>query len=126
MLALTKEMNTHFLTTKKLLLEIWSFSKFYLFWILMHYISTNLYTYFCTPLSFVGFLASPFMAVSPHCKGLHWLFNVSVSTIGQMWMIFGIWLSAKLTGFFEGVPPPSPRQNKASSPMNYPFNHSEK
>ena len=92
-----------FTSCQKILLETWSFTKFYLFWIIIHFAVSNLYTYLCTPLSLWGFIWSPFMAVVPHCKGMQWLFNISTNTISHMWTIVGVWFSAKLVGAFRGI-----------------------
>ena len=111
-----------FVLFKNLLLETWSFSKFYLFWIIVHFAVSNLYTYLCTPMSIWGLVWSPFMAVAPHCKGMHWLFNISTNTIGHMWTIVGVWFSSKLVGAFHGV---DAKPNVVRE-FVYPVNHSEK
>jgi len=87
---------------KRLVIEFWTLFKFYLFWILVHFSTTNLYTYLCTPMTIVGFISSPFMAITPHCKVMQWLFTISVNTINQMWVLFGIWMTTKLTCVFQG------------------------
>ena len=107
---------------KNLLLETWSFTKFYLFWIVIHFAVSNLYTYLCTPMTMWGFVWSPFMAVAPHCQGMQWLFNISTNTISQMWTIVGVWFSAKLVGVFRGVN----AKPKMVKEYVYPVNHSER
>ena len=71
-------------------------SKVYVIWILVHYFITYVYIKVCTPMSFTGFLYSPFMAMTPYCKALQWLFNISVTSINTMWMVLGAWLSNKI------------------------------
>ena len=88
---------------KPYLLEAWLFIQFYLLWIIIHFIVANLYSYVCTPVSLWGFFASPLLTISPHCKGIYWILNVSVNTIQHMWIIFGIWITSKLTGLFKGI-----------------------
>jgi hypothetical protein len=68
----------------------------YIMWVMLHYIASHLYIYFCTPTTIVGFLYSPFIISAPHCRALRWvIFNGSVS-IDNMWIVFGTWLSSKL------------------------------
>jgi len=111
-----------FTFSKQLVCEIWSFAKFYLFWVVMHFAVSNLYTYLCTPMTMLGFIWSPFMAVAPHCQGMRWLFNISTNTISQMWTIIGVWFSTKLVGVFRGADA-EPRVVKE---FVYPLNHSGK
>ena len=68
----------------------------YLFWIFVHYVSSHMYVYFCTPNTFIGFVLSPFIVAAQHCRALRWvMFNGSAS-IDNMWIVFGTWLCAKL------------------------------
>jgi hypothetical protein len=68
----------------------------YMMWILLHYVSAHLYTYFCAPSTIVGFIYSPFVIAAPHCRALRWvIFNGSVS-IDNMWIVFGTWLCSKI------------------------------
>ena len=88
--------------TIKILKNAWSFTKFYMFWILTHWLCCHLYIYFCTPLTLKGFLMSPLMVLTPHCQGLQWMFEISVLTIKNMWLVFGTWLAIKFTSQFNG------------------------
>jgi len=63
----------------------------YGFWILAHFISAHLYTEFCTPKTFIGFISSPLLASSPHCNGLRWMINEGANSINAMWIILGTW-----------------------------------
>lgn len=76
--------------------ECWSISKLYLFWIIVHIISTNLYCYFCAHLSIYGLFISPFVTVAPHCKALGWLMANSATAISNMWLTVGVWLISKI------------------------------
>jgi len=75
-------------------------SKMYMFWIFIHYTIANAYPYFCAPSNFKGFLVSPFLVSSPHCKALRWAFDQSSLTVDNMWIIFGAWAAGKITSFF--------------------------
>ena len=61
-------------TTKKSLCVflkiIFSYTKLYIIWIFIHYVSSKLYTYYCTPDSVVGFVKSSFMVITPQCQAL--------------------------------------------------------
>ena len=61
----------------------------YTLWICVHYISIHLYAYICTPLSFIGFFMSPFMAASPQCQALKWFIATGSNNINAMWILIG-------------------------------------
>lgn len=63
----------------------------YGFWILIHFMSANLYSEWCAPKSFIGFISSPLLVSSPHCTGLRWLINEGANSINAMWIILGTW-----------------------------------
>jgi hypothetical protein len=44
----------------------------------------------------MGFITSPFMTMAPHCKAMHWLLDMSLSTITNMWVVLGSWFSLHL------------------------------
>ena len=62
---------------------------FYLLWIVLHYISANLYVEYCTKKTVCGFLLSPFVSSMPHCKTLRWLIYHGGKSIEAMWFIVG-------------------------------------
>ena len=45
--------------------QFFTMIKFYLFWIVIHYITTHAYSNYCTPMSMLGFFTSPLLAISP-------------------------------------------------------------
>jgi hypothetical protein len=57
----------------------------------IHYIASHLYTYFCVPYTFLGFIAAPFLVTSPHCAGLRWCIVHGAETITAMWVVIGTW-----------------------------------
>ena len=81
---------------EKVAWDIWSISKIYLFWIVVHFVSANLYAYYCAHMSFYGFLTSAFMTATPHCIGLNWMTNWTHNTIRNMWLTLGTWLVTKI------------------------------
>mgnify|MGYP001325066465 CR=1 FL=1 len=81
---------------EKIAWDVWSISKIYLFWIVVHFVSANLYAYYCAHLSFYGFLTSAFMTATPHCIGLNWMTNWTHNTIRNMWLTLGTWLVTKI------------------------------
>ena len=81
---------------EKIAWDIWSISKIYLFWIAVHFVSANLYAYYCAHMSFYGFLTSAFMTATPHCSGLNWMTNWTHNTIRNMWLTLGTWLVTKI------------------------------
>jgi hypothetical protein len=67
-------------------------SSFYMLWICLHYFSAHLYTTFCVPNTFVGFVMSPFMISTPHCQGLRWIVYNAGNVMNQMWILIGTWI----------------------------------
>jgi hypothetical protein len=68
----------------------------YLFWIILHYLSLQLYLYFCTPKTWQEALIAPFIISSPHCKALRWAFNYGGTTTDSMWVVLGAWICTKI------------------------------
>ena len=64
----------------------------YFLYIVVHYVSANLYQQVCVPIGWIGFITSPFTIVSPQCQALRWLMFNTGSHINAMWMIFGAWM----------------------------------
>lgn len=79
--------------------NIYYFLQFYILWICVHTLASNVYTHLCAHFSFNGFLMSPFLVSTPHCKALHWLTNKSLSCIENMWTILGGWFITKIVHF---------------------------
>jgi hypothetical protein len=42
-------------------------------------------------MSFLGFLLSPFMALSPHCQAFRWVIYNGGNIINMMWLLLGNW-----------------------------------
>jgi hypothetical protein len=68
----------------------------YLFWILLHWISSNLYIKFCTTNTLWGLLMSPFRATLPHCTALRWVIFNGGKMIEVMWILLGKWFIEQL------------------------------
>ena len=71
-------------------------TKVYILWIVIHYISVQLYVKHCVPSSLWGFITSPILVSSPHCKAMRWILHTGANTIDNMWNTIGVWFSAKL------------------------------
>jgi len=73
----------------------------YLFWIVLHFAAANMYAEFCTNMSFIGFLQSPFLATVPHCVAMRYIVSTGGNVITQMWCVFGTWGISKIfTNYF--------------------------
>ena len=68
----------------------------YLLWITLHYGASHLYVSFCTPPTWSGFLMSPFLVTTPHCRALQWTIHHGTSTIETMWFFLGTWIGRYL------------------------------
>jgi len=89
----------------KVLITIsWSYFRLYFFWIMVHYVSSHAYIYFCTPKNIIGFLKSPFMVISPQCQCIDWVQLNSRTIIKNMWITISMWMS---TTFFNYLKPPT-------------------
>tara|TARA_B100001093_G_scaffold241005_1_gene230755 strand:+ start:45605 stop:45970 length:366 start_codon:yes stop_codon:yes gene_type:complete len=64
----------------------------YFIWITVHFFSSNLYVYYCTPFTLTGFIQSPFLVLTPHCIALRWLSYKGSEQIASMWSILGVYL----------------------------------
>lgn len=69
----------------------WKFGGIYVIWTSIHYISAHLYVKFCTPFTFMGFVAAPFIVASPHCSGLRWCIQEGSRILTSMWVVMGSW-----------------------------------
>lgn len=69
---------------------------FYILWIIIHYVASNLYHRFCTELTVVGFIKSVFVAQAPHCIALRWVIYNGGLAINNMWIYIGVWFTSKL------------------------------
>ena len=70
----------------------------YLFWIVLHYISAQLYIYYCVPPGLYGLFISPFLISAPHCHAIRWIIHNGGNMTDNMWIVFGTWLCSKIIG----------------------------
>ena len=71
-------------------------SSLYLFWIMLHYCSAQMYVYYCAPRGLYGFLISPFLVAAPHCRAIRWIIHNGGNMVDNMWIILGTWLCSKI------------------------------
>jgi len=75
---------------------VYSASSVYLFWMMLHYFSAQLYVYYCAPRGFYGFFISPFLVAAPHCRAIRWIIHNGGNMVDNMWLILGTWLCSKV------------------------------
>jgi hypothetical protein len=68
----------------------------FVLWIIIHYISANLYARFCAELSIIGFIKSIFVAQAPHCIAMRWIIYNGGVIINSMWVSIAVWFTRKL------------------------------
>ena len=68
----------------------------YVMWIILHYVCTHLYVSWCTPLTIIGFLLSPFIVPAPHCQAFRWVIVNGSNSITTMWCTLGAWIAKKI------------------------------
>lgn len=61
----------------------------YTSWILIHYVSSHLYSLQCTNYSIWGFITSPINISTPYCRGLSWVIYSGSEKIFNMWNLLG-------------------------------------
>jgi hypothetical protein len=81
---------------KQFLYKGWCLTNIYVVWILMHHAAANLYATYCTPITFFGILAAPFIIATPHCVGLRWCINRGADTMIGMWIVLGTWCTKRI------------------------------
>jgi hypothetical protein len=67
-------------------------AQIYIFWISIHYIAAQLSAQICVPQTILGFLYSPFLAVTPQCQGMRWIIYMGGDVIQNMWITLGAFL----------------------------------
>ena len=82
---------------KSIVKQAWKVGGIYFVWATLHYTSSHLYTHFCTPLNFYGFISSPFLITSPHCYGFRWCINHGSDALSSMWVVLGTWFLSCLS-----------------------------
>jgi hypothetical protein len=76
----------------------------YFIWTMLHFFASHLYIKLCVPLTFIGFIASPFMTATPHCQGLRWIIFNGATMINNMWIFVGSGVSSVLLSNVYNVP----------------------
>jgi hypothetical protein len=98
---------TAFNVAKPYLLLVNSFAGLYILWMALHFVSANLYVYYCAHMSLFGFLMSPVLASAPHCRAIRWVLNSGAHSIDAMWIVLGTWVCSKLA-LIGGTTPATP------------------
>ena len=83
--------DTYFNLIIKFLNNIKSIILFYLSWIFIHYVCSQLYIYFCAPFTWYGLIVSPFLIMSPHCSAFRWVIYEAGNVLYGMWLAIGSW-----------------------------------
>jgi len=90
---------TIFYYANKAFMCVWKIGGIYIIWCTLHHVTSQLYVYYCTPYTFIGFIASPFIVATPQCTGLRWCIAHGAQTIISMWLVLGTWFIQKLGGY---------------------------
>ena len=88
-----------FYYANKMLVCVWKIGGIYIVWCTLHHVTSQLYVYYCTPYTLIGFLTAPFMVATPQCTGLRWCIAHGAETIISMWLVLGTWFVQKLGGY---------------------------
>jgi hypothetical protein len=82
--------------TIQIIQNVWDIFGIYIVWIVLHFISSNLYVHYCTPNTLIGFVSSPIVSPLPHCQAFRWIIYNGGNSIMNMWIILGLWLMKHL------------------------------
>jgi len=86
--------------TSEVIKLIWSTIGTYILWIITHWVSVQLYQYYCVPNTLLGVIIGPtIISQTPPCRGILWLMNASYTAITNMWIILSVWLVTRITLF---------------------------
>lgn len=94
--VIRKAATTTYPSLKPYIIYSYNASSLYLFWICLHYIAANMYSFYCVPNSFQGFIMSPFLVSAPHCRAIRWVVHNGGNTIDNMWIMLATWLCSRL------------------------------
>ena len=61
----------------------------YVSWILVHYMASHMYIYFCVPKGIYGIFASFVLSPSMHCHALRWAIYNGGIHISLIWILLG-------------------------------------
>lgn len=109
---------TAFKVAKPYLLVVNSVAGLYILWMVLHFVSANLYVYYCAHMSLFGFLMSPVLASAPHCRAIRWVLNSGAQSIDAMWIVLGTWVCSKLA-LIGGTTPATATTTATVSPHPY-------
>jgi len=101
---------TAFKVAKPYLVAVNGVAGLYILWMVLHFVSANLYVYYCAHMSLFGFLMSPVLASAPHCRAIRWVLNSGAQSIDAMWIVLGTWVCSKLALIGGGAAVPAPTQ----------------
>lgn len=76
---------------------------FLVYWILItaYYVSAQLHSAYCTPWGWWGYIESPFLLETLHCRALKWFFSYSHDYIRSMWFLGSTFLVKLIMDFFS-------------------------
>lgn len=80
-----------------------SYIKLYIIWIIIHYMSSFLYFYICTPIGIYGFIISPLMVISPQCNAIYWTQSSSREIIKNMWIFISMFLTNTVFNYIKPI-----------------------
>ena len=80
---------------------------FYTSWIIVHYIASHLYVYYCVPWSPLGIVWSPLIISAPHCTAMRWCVQNGAAITNGMWLALGAFLYNRTRGHTDSPPDPS-------------------
>ena len=85
------------------MIRIYKIICIYLCFIISHYFAAHLYTYYCVPSSFLGFIQSVFLTPLPHCTALRWVIYYGGNSLSYMWILLGAWVISIISNYMNKV-----------------------
>jgi hypothetical protein len=75
--------------------------KVYLFWNTMHWGAIQFYQHFCAPKTFIGYIMTPLMSQTPHCRTAHWIHQTSTNAFNSITTLIVSWGTSFVSKWFS-------------------------
>ena len=75
--------------------------KLNIFWTAVHWCSVQLYQKLCIPNTIYGYIFTPMMVQTPHCKMLIWFHSASIDAFNSLKTVFVAFAFAVINTYFS-------------------------
>jgi hypothetical protein len=75
--------------------------KVYLFWNTMHWGAIQFYQHFCAPQTIIGYIMTPLMSQTPHCRTADWIHRTSTDAFNSITTLVVTWGTSFVSKWFS-------------------------